>query len=629
MLFRGFDVSESKVSTEARAVSTALTGPSQAPRFGKYVLDKPLGSGGMATVYAARMEGLAGATKRVALKLVHPHLSMNADFVSMFILEMKVAMALQHRNIVQTFDAGLEGGRHFMAMELIDGCSARELLRRAYPKMLPVEIVVFIGMEICEALYHAHTFTPELTGQPGAVIHRDISPSNILVSAAGDVKLADFGVARAMRRLEDTASEIVKGKITYMSPEQARGRACASSDLYSLAAVLYELLGGSAIRAGYSIEELLTPLKLPPLQRQRSDVPAALDELLRVAMAEKVADRPADARAFRRLLAQIHSRLAEQPSEAHGRLRDYLVALPPLPQDSRAAAIGAAMLAQASQVETASVPAQPAAADGRESTVRAAVVAPEQVTVPQRPAASSVAEPGSETLAPVRATRRRGYGVIAVLSFALAAALGAIFLPRSALQPSTRTGVKAPVVARPFAFDASIPLGLADGRPAGSTTADGAIRPRPARLDAGSRRPRRLAGPKRLVGGPSAGRKPSRAAKPRPQIRTRAPKGRPGTSPIAGRGRSIPKVVPATRRAAPQLSQPLGWAELHLNSLPWAQVYLDGRLLGTTPLEGQRVPAGKHRLRLHHPPTGLVQTLELELRAGQVMRKVVRLRRTP
>jgi serine/threonine-protein kinase len=213
-------------------------------RIGKYEIISLIGAGGMGTVYRARIVGPGQATKEVAIKLLHPHLSRQPDFVELFLNEMRLAMALSHRNIVQTFDAGTSDERYFMVMEYVDGSSLRALLKQL-PEgtRLPLRLSLFIGREIATALGHAHEL--EATGQEG-IIHRDVCPNNILLSRQGDVKLTDFGIARAFSALETTNS--IRGKLKYMAPEQARGVVDPRADLFSLGAVLFELLSGTPLR---------------------------------------------------------------------------------------------------------------------------------------------------------------------------------------------------------------------------------------------------------------------------------------------------------------------------------------------------------------------------------------------
>lgn len=361
-------------------------------RFGRYTIRKPLGTGGMATVYAATFGGPGGAVRPVALKLIHAHLSRQENFISMFLAETAVAMSLTHRNIVQTFDAGIESGRHFLAMELIDGCSLRELITRAGPRGLPLDVCLFIGMEICAGLHHAHTFRPELTGQVGAVVHRDISPSNILLSSAGDVKLADFGVAKALTRLNDhSISAMVKGKVMYMAPEQGMGKAQPASDLFSLGAVLYEIIASRPIRLGDSIAEVLRlPDDLPTLTEVRPEVTPALDTIIAKSLALRAEDRFADAAAMREALSQEYFALQVRSghTDGHARLRTVLDAFPKPQPNKQAAAIADALLAQARHLETAPDAGRPIS--GANPSIRpGSAVRARQVATAQVPPAAS------------------------------------------------------------------------------------------------------------------------------------------------------------------------------------------------------------------------------------------------
>jgi len=218
-------------------------------RVGKYEIESQLGTGGMGTVYRARLAGPGKVTKEVALKLLHPHLCADEGFVAQFHREMRLAMLMTHRNIVQTFDAGVEGERHFLVMELVEGCSLRDLLRMLpHGARLPVRLALFIVRETADALAHAHNLDLELTGLHGGVIHQDVCPNNILLSRQGDVKLTDFGVAQASTTRADPAAA-VQGKLRYMAPEQARGESEPRSDIFALGAVLHELLAAEPMRA--------------------------------------------------------------------------------------------------------------------------------------------------------------------------------------------------------------------------------------------------------------------------------------------------------------------------------------------------------------------------------------------
>jgi serine/threonine-protein kinase len=332
--------------------------------LGKYELLAKIGDGGMATVHRGRLTAAGGAVRQVALKLIHPHLNRERSFLEMFFDEMRVAMALTHRNIVQTFDAGEQDGQHFLVMELIDGCSLRALIDDlgGQSTPMPVDIALFVAMELCAALDYAHHF--DSGGGLGGVVHRDISPSNVLLSEQGDVKLADFGVARAFGHLSVSSADLVKGKLSYMAPEQARGQVEPRSDLFSLGAVLFEMLGGRPLRPQATLQLVREGQTISTaVSTLRPGVPGELDQLLRHCLAPQPQARPATAFELRERLAQIFELLERQTGPArdpHARLRIFLAerldrirqARPPTGPDPRAAHLARAMMQQALEVPT-------------------------------------------------------------------------------------------------------------------------------------------------------------------------------------------------------------------------------------------------------------------------------------
>ncbi|MBW2735193.1 MAG: serine/threonine protein kinase, partial [Deltaproteobacteria bacterium] len=184
--------------------------------IGRYEILQALGSGGMSTVYRACLHGPAGASKTVALKVIHPDLSRHAETQLMFLDEMRTTMALSHRNLVQTFDAGNADGLPFLVMELVDGVSLEELLTLETRKRLPIDLALYVAAEVAAGLEYAHR-------SEAGVLHRDVSPGNVLISKHGDVKLADFGVAKAAGQLAEDPLAI-KCKLSHMAPEQAHGQ---------------------------------------------------------------------------------------------------------------------------------------------------------------------------------------------------------------------------------------------------------------------------------------------------------------------------------------------------------------------------------------------------------------------
>ncbi len=214
--------------------------------LGRYILDRKLATGGMAEIWVAHQEGPAGFQKDVVLKKILPHLAEDQKFIDMFLDEARLAAQLSHPNIVQIFDLGEADGEHFIAMEFIDGRDIQAIIDRGVAAGQPFSpaIAARIVASACTALDYAHNFTDK-SGTHVQLVHRDVSPQNILVSKDGIVKLVDFGVAKAATSTHKTQTGAVKGKLSYMSPEQISGKLVdARSDIFALGIVLYELVTG-------------------------------------------------------------------------------------------------------------------------------------------------------------------------------------------------------------------------------------------------------------------------------------------------------------------------------------------------------------------------------------------------
>ncbi|MEM1417660.1 MAG: serine/threonine-protein kinase, partial [Myxococcota bacterium] len=215
---------------------------SELGRVGPYELLAPLGRGGMAETFVARRRGLAGFEQRVCVKRVLRELAADPGFVELFVDEARLAGRLAHSNVVRALDFGEDARTYYIVLELVEGCDLRGVLAEA-GGTLPEAEAWWITREVARALDYAHAL--EVDGAPVEIIHRDISPANVLVSEAGEVKLSDFGIAKATTHYHVTRTGVVKGKLPYMSPEQARGEALdARSDLFSLGVVLHEMLEG-------------------------------------------------------------------------------------------------------------------------------------------------------------------------------------------------------------------------------------------------------------------------------------------------------------------------------------------------------------------------------------------------
>jgi serine/threonine protein kinase len=263
-------------------------------KFGKYHLLGPLAQGGMGALYLA-VAGDRGLERLMVIKTVLPHLA-DAEYVARFRDEAKVVVKLSHGNLIPVFDAGLVGGELFLAMDFVEGRDLRAVWNRCAKKQVafPIDVAVYIAKELCRGLSYAHSF-PDLN-----LVHRDISPPNILVSYTGEVKLTDFGLASSTLKLEKTAPGIIYGKVAYMSPEQARGEKLdGRSDMYAGAIVLWELLTGRQLfpPGKDQPQDLLSRAKNPEVMRpskRAPRVPVELDEICLKALASDRSDRYTD-----------------------------------------------------------------------------------------------------------------------------------------------------------------------------------------------------------------------------------------------------------------------------------------------------------------------------------------------
>jgi len=270
------------------AEAVAGAGPD---RFGQYELLERIASGGMAELFRARRTGVEGFQKIVAIKKILPHIANNDEFITMFADEAKLAAQLSHPNIVHIYDLGkIEAGGYFIAMEYVEGTDLRTILRsgRELRLPLPVPLAVYVACKVASALDYAHR-RRGAGGEELRIVHRDVSPQNILISHEGEIKLCDFGIAKADTKASRTESGSLKGKLQYMSPEQAWGRAIDHrSDLFSLGTVLHEMLTGERLFRGESdmtVLEAVRKAEVTPPSRTNPEVPAVLDTIVLKALA--------------------------------------------------------------------------------------------------------------------------------------------------------------------------------------------------------------------------------------------------------------------------------------------------------------------------------------------------------
>ncbi len=264
--------------------------------LGKYQLVRRIAVGGMAEVFLAKVAGPGGFEKTVVLKRVLPHLAEDEQFIDMFRSEARLASKLNHPNVVSVFDFGQEGEDLFLVMDFIDGLTLRALYRRAFEAgtPLPFNLAAKILGGVCDGLAYAHELKDAKTGLGLDLIHRDITPDNVLVGLNGEVKVVDFGLAKSRGQLHKSGLGVVKGKYAYMSPEQLRGDPLdRRSDIFALGIVLYEVLTGTkpfAVSDTQRVAHAILFEPFAPAATLRPDVPPALQRILDRAF-EKDRDR--------------------------------------------------------------------------------------------------------------------------------------------------------------------------------------------------------------------------------------------------------------------------------------------------------------------------------------------------
>jgi TonB family protein len=388
--------------------------------FGQYELIEPIATGGMAEVYRARMRGVEGFQKIVAIKRILPHLTDNDEFVTMFVDEAKLAAQLQHPNIIHIYDLGKIERSYYIAMEYIDGKDLRSILRALDEKKsrLPLGLALFIASRLAAALDYAHR-KKDLQGKAMALVHRDISPQNVLISFDGDIKLCDFGIAKATSKASHTRAGALKGKLQYMSPEQAWGRDIDHrSDIFSLGLVLYEMLTGRKGFAGDSELSILEQVRAPKLVPPREIDPAIPPEVERVVL-----------KALKEDCEQRYQTAAEFASE----LGNILQVIRPAPGASELGSFLADLVGRERPISSTTAPAaRPAIAPPPAAPAKPA-------PAPRIPVMEPVAEQAPEGPPPPR----RRLAPIAAVAVGVLVVVAAVMLFSRAKRPATSPSAQA------------------------------------------------------------------------------------------------------------------------------------------------------------------------------------------
>ncbi len=285
----------------------------------RYKVIEKIASGGMAEVFRAESAGLEGFKKTVAIKRVLPHLSEKKQFIGMFLDEARVSAHLGHSNCVQVFDIGVGDNTYFIVMEYVDGADLKaiiEYLRQTNRQMAP-ELACLICVKICEGLAYAHELR-DAEGRPMNIVHRDMSPPNVLVTRHGEVKIVDFGLAKANSQLERSEPGIIKGKFSYLSPEAAQGKTVDQrTDIFAVGIILWELLAGRRLFLGETDLETVRQVQraeVPPVRQFNQQVTPELERVVARGLAADPNRRYQTAREFAHDLNQVLFRLSRPVS---------------------------------------------------------------------------------------------------------------------------------------------------------------------------------------------------------------------------------------------------------------------------------------------------------------------------
>src|SRR4051812_7997775 len=335
--------------------------------FGKYYLLERINVGGMAEVFKAKTFGVEGFERLLAVKRILPNIAEDEEFIAMFIDEAKIAVKLQHANIAQIFYLGKVDDSFFIALEYVHGRDLRSIFDRMRNRAesLPISMACYVTMQVCEGLDYAHN-KRDAQGRELNLVHRDISPQNVLIGYEGEVKLIDFGIAKAAGKASKTQAGILKGKFGYMSPEQVRGLPIDKrSDIFAVGIVLYELLTGERLFIGesdFSTLEKVRNVEIQPPSSYNKKIPDELERIVLKALAKDPEDRYQNAidlhddlQAFLHTIGGFYSRkdlaawmkktFAMEIEEDNAKLEEFRQVAPPVSANaevSRRAAVAGA-----------------------------------------------------------------------------------------------------------------------------------------------------------------------------------------------------------------------------------------------------------------------------------------------
>jgi serine/threonine protein kinase len=560
--------------------------------FGKYELLKKVGLGGMAELFLARQSGIEGFEKLIVIKRILPHLADSGEFIQMFLNEARLAARLNHPNVVQIYDLGRVAGTYFIAMEYINGVDLSRVLKkeRKARRFIPTEHAVKMMSYVCEALTYAHNHT-DVRGNPLCIVHRDISPHNVLVAFDGGVKLTDFGIAKAATQAVKTKAGTLKGKYYYMSPEQCLGRKVDNrSDIFSAGILLYQLMTGRLPFRGdseFSVLHAIVHDAPRPPSVHREDFPAGLYPILERSMAKHPEDRYKNALQMQMALEKF---LMENKAV------------------SNTALIGKYVQNLFPEVLEAMKKANPEdTSDIDEIIDGLAIAAAERLTV--------IRQDGVDV--PVAATGPVDDDddiPIVTPSMVTAAPTAAIkpSAKEAALPPKKKVSWRVPVLLGAVFFSAVSGALLVHylGQMEGESAA-----PPPEVQPAGVavEKPKEPEPVEKKKEVKAEKKKTEEKVKPKPKPKRR--KKRRKTTVARIRKKPVEDDVEEIPDDPPP--KPAASGYLTLDTKPWTEVYYKGKRLGLTPLAYQKLPAGKIKLQLRNREKNIKKTIVIDIKPNE------------
>jgi len=591
--------------------------------FGKYELLKKVGLGGMAELFLARQSGIEGFEKLIVIKRILPHLADSSEFIQMFLNEARLAARLNHPNVVQIYDLGRVAGTYFIAMEYINGVDLSRVLKkeRKARRFIPTEHAVKMMSYVCEALTYAHNHK-DVRGNPLCIVHRDISPHNVLVAFDGGVKLTDFGIAKAATQATKTKAGTLKGKYYYMSPEQCLGRKVDNrSDIFSAGILLYQLMTGRLPFRGdseFSVLHAIVHDAPRPPSVHREDFPTGLYPILERSMAKHPDDRYKNALQMQMALEKFlmehklvsnTTLIGKYVQELFPEVIDAMKKARPEDSEDIEEIIDGLAIAAAERL----TPSKPGATPSDELVLSArtpsAVIRQDGVDVPVA-ATSPIADeddipivtPSMVTAAPTAAQKpsvmEAALPARKKTSWRVPILLGAVFLSAVCgallvhyLGQMNGESAAPPPEVQPAGVAVEIPV-KEEPKPEGKPPAKPEVKEET---------------------------KPAEKVKPKPKTKRR--KRRRKTS--VARIRKKPVVEDVEEIPDKPPPPPAASGYLTLDTKPWTEVYFKGKRLGLTPLAYQKLPAGKIRLLLRNREKNIKKTIVVEIKPNQTTVKKI------